>query len=380
LAAPLAAPAAERLLTEGDLTAIGYRQHWDLDLNFGLGGRAVAAWLLDDNLYVVTDKGDVHAVHAGVGLLRWSQNLTESVHQIFRPTHFVTSAGRSLAVFTSRVRTVILDRYAGDWVADVHVQVSPATAAVADESVIYFGSDDGHFYAMVWNDPRSPKRAVQRWTVMTGGPVTTSPFPANDGEDLVFASQRGMILCCSLYKDLRWQYATGGPILGELFVEGRQTYAASTDRSVYRLDTLTGQLRWRTRLPDPLRTGPVIAGGVVYQYCPDQGIVAIDAESGDVLWNAPGMQMLLARQPARTILFGPESGLTVVDEAGRPQASARLPRGLLPVTNRTDDAVYLVSPSGAVICAKPVNSPALSPADLSVAADNLRRPPGSLPR
>lgn len=375
--APLAS--ADAPIGSRDLDRLGYTKQWELQLDIGRGA-VKQAYLLDDTLYVVTDEGDVHAIQAGVGLSRWSQNLTSSVYPIYAPSHFFGAGDRPLVVFATGPRTVIIDRYAGDIVADMPLNKAIAGAAVADAENLYFGSNDGHFYAMIWSDPRS-STAVFRWRVIAGGPVTASPVLVNEGKDVVFASQGGSVYNCTTgFKILNWSYATEGPIVCDFVAQPSGTYVASTDRSLYKLETASGALRWRARFHEPLQNAPVVSGETVLQPTAREGLVALNDDNGERLWNVADADGFLCRNLDQFVLSSGKTGLLVVDaESGEQQSSLTMTGSVIGVPNHEDDAVYLVTPRGSVMCAKPVGTPRLTPEDVALARRGLHKAVRSAP-
>jgi len=366
----------EHPVAASELARIGYYEYWELQLDLSRGGLATAVYLVDDTVYVMTGRGDVHAIHARAGLSRWSQNLTDQVDRMYAPTHFVDENDRDLGVFTTGSRTLILDRFAGDVVVHLPLRLSAGGSAVGFGSSIYLGSQDGHVYAMLWDDPRAPT-GVFRWKVMAGGPVTATPVLINDGDELLFASQGGSVFCCTTAaKILSWPqpFKAGGPILGNICVDDAATYLSSTDRSVYRIDTFSGVKRWRARFPDPLYTGPVVFGGLVYQYSRDAGFTAIDAETGKIVWQNSRGRDFLCRGDKHVYVSDVGQGLLKIDvETGTAVAGIEVREGTLAVCNLVDDTIYLISDRGRMICAKPTGTPPLNPADITRAHRELRR-------
>ncbi len=371
-----AANAAEVAITAGELRPFGYQPMWDQALDMADSGPAVAAYLLDDNLYVVTANGDVLTVRADVGLLRWTQHVADSVTPIFEPTHSAGPDGRPLVIFETTRRTMIFDRYSGDIVADMPMDKAVSSPAVAYQNMMFFGSYDGHMYSVLWGDPRSTS-AIPRWRVIAGGPVTSKPVLAAEGENLIFASQGGSVYSCTAaFKILNWEFRTGGPVTGDIFVDPSGTYVASTDRSLYRLDTVSGVQRWRVRFPEPLGEGPVAVGGVVYQFNVREGIAAVDADRGEVMWHNGDARYFLCRHADRDLFLTDSNRLLMIDvKTGQSAASAPLATPVLPARNTESDALYLVSQRGVVLCARPIGAAYLTPEDMAAAGAGLHRPP-----
>ena len=372
----LSLQAAEQLIEERSLDELGFQRFWELELDLDRGGAATDAFLVDDTLYVMTDKGSVHAVHAGVGLSRWSQNFTTSAFRVFRPYHFQLENGEMLAVFSTAARTIIVDRYAGDIVGDFPLDKAMSSPTIADATNIYFGSADGHMYAMIWRDtPRH--EAVNRWRVMAGGPVTSTPVLTDAGENLVFASQGGSVYSCTAqFKVFNWEFKSNGPIIGDFFVDPSGIYVASTDRSLYRLDAGSGVAEWRVRFPEPLREGPVVMGRTVYLNVPGEGLAAVDADRGTVLWNNADAQHLLCSTVDRIYAMTDRNRILSIDAAtGKTLQSITPNAPLIPVRNLADDSIYLVNSRGGILCARPSGTPYLTPDQVESARVDLRKPP-----
>lgn len=367
----------QSLLLQSDLDALGYFKFWSMSLELGRARAVTGAYLLDDTVYVTTDSGDVHAVQAEAGLARWGQNVAESVYEIYAPTHFLAPNGRGLVVITTSPRTLIIDRYQGEIVADMPLEMATSSSAVASDDRIYFGSSDGMFYAMRWTDPRT-NRAVQLWRVIAGGPVSSAPVLVNNNDDIVFASQGGSVYnCTAVGKILNWQARTGGPILGDIAVDGPGVFVASTDRSLYRFNLIGGGEEWRMRFPEPLSEGPVAAGGVVFQYCRGEGMTAIDAQTGKPLWQLREGRSFVCRGVDYAILTDVENSLVRVNiNTGEVRTRVRMPGIAVAVRNTRDATIYLAANNGSVFCAKPSGTPYMTPEQLNAARREVRTQPG----
>jgi outer membrane protein assembly factor BamB len=363
------------LLVPADLAALGYFQYWESSLDLDRARGLTGAHLLDDTLYFTTDSGEAHAMQAGAGLPRWSQNVAESVYEIFPPTHFRGPAGRPMVVFTTSARTLVIDRLMGDVIADMPIDRAVAGAGVITGSRLYFGSADGHLYCMNWTDPRT-NSAVLIWRVMAGGPVTGRPLLVNNDDDLIFASQGGSVFCCTAaQKVLNWRARTGGPIIGEIALDGPGVFVAGTDRSLYRFNALSGTREWRLRFPEPLNQGPVVNGGIVFQFCEGEGITAVDAENGEVLWQVADAQRFLCRGVDDALLVSRGGEIIQVAVAtGKTLHRVKLPGNVMAVRNTTDDTLYLASNQGQVLCAKRIGTPHLTPQQLADARRTLHKP------
>ncbi len=374
LIAASSAAAANPLVPLDDLRKLGYFQYWEMSLSFEGAQHVTHGFLVDDSIYLTTDTGMVHSIHAGVGLPRWSQLIAGKAQDVFCPTHFYDANGHPFAVCATPSRTVIVDRLMGDLIADMPIKKATTCPPVADATRIYFGSADGYFYSMIWNDPRTVS-AIEFWKVIAGGPTTSRPYLINENNDLVFASQGGYVFnCTAVGKILNWRFEAEGPIFGDIAVVDSGTYVASIDRSLYRISTDSGLRRWRVRFPQPLDRGPLVAGRTVYQYCTGEGITALNADDGDTLWQVRDAVDVAAVAIDHVFLIGAdESVLKVRMNDGQVVARVAMPRDVVPLRNIDGDTLYFASVDGDALCAQPVGKPHLTPEELAVARRAMRK-------
>ncbi len=163
------------------------------------------------------------------------------------------------------------------------IRSSPAVTA----RTVYFGSGDGHLYAV------DRDSGHERWRFAAGGPVHGSPAVAGG---LVFVTSMDRRLYAveegtggerwrvAFGEDLPfkwgWDYFTSSPVVagGAIFVGGGDGY-------LYSLDAAMGSERWRFRTGGRVRSSPAVAGGVVYSGSMDGRLYAVDAETGAEIWR-----------------------------------------------------------------------------------------------
>ncbi|UCG17645.1 MAG: PQQ-binding-like beta-propeller repeat protein [Phycisphaerales bacterium] len=382
--------AADSLVDAGQLRAAGYTKYWETQLPLRRGDQVAAVHLLDDNIYVTTTDGEVLAVHPGAGLLRWGRHITQRTYTIFRPTHVVDEADAGPVVFTTSSGITVIDRYSGELrkvTPSMFAAGSAATGEVTrliegDSEILQYrlfaGSSDGHLYAVEWKVPAQPE-PTRLWRARTGGAVRSTPV-YGDADHLYCASMGGRVYCCtSATKAEQWTFppkGTIGPVRGDIHVTQDGVYVASADRSVYKLDPISGIQRWRRRLPEMLETGPVVLAGTVFQYCPGAGVFAIDAGYGDILWDLPEGQQAVARHGERICITMTDNHLAWVDvKTGKVNSKVSLPDRTLAAQNHDDAAIYLISPLGNLMCARPVGVKPLTNVELEVAHATLNQPP-----
>lgn len=369
-------PASEYLVEPQAAQAAASYLYWQAQLPLRAGDSVKRCHLVDDNLYVLTVLGDVYALHADQGLIRWHAGLTVKDYTVYRPSHLWTPTDDGPVVFVTTNDVRVLDRYSGDEKLRAVLPFPAGSGAVGDATRLYLGSSDGHMYSLLWCHPFGD-RPMQRWVVATGGPVTAAPV-LREGS-LFFATSRGAIASSDpLTNEKNWIFRTQGAISADLLVDDYSVYAASEDRSLYRVDRATGRLLWRHRFPKPLTTSPAVADFVVYQHCPTMGLVALDMDSGEQKWAREDATEFLSAMAGEAAIL--TTGLTVdiVDtQTGQTKRRFALEGATMAAANLESDAVYVASPDGRVACIRSKSVPYLRQQEVYAARAYLNRPPRS---
>ncbi len=156
-----------------------------------------------------------------------------------------------------------------------------ASPMVGPDGTIYVGCVDGLFYAL---RPGVNETRI-KWTVRTGGFVSSSAAFAPDGGTIYFGSGDGRLYAVSTDGALRWSFPTGAAIWGAPAVGGDGTiFVGSTDRSVYAVRP-DGTERWRFATGGQIYASPAIGSdGTVYIGSNDQRFYAIH-ENGTRRWE-----------------------------------------------------------------------------------------------
>lgn len=364
------------LIDEAALASAGLVNYWQAHLPLAPGDAIEDGYLIDEALYVTTKLGNAFALKADVGLLRWAVNLTEQDFRIFAPAHVQRADGAGPTIFTTTTATFVYDRFSGELLDRFTPEFATGGPAVAIDHTIFMGSTGGRFFSMAFNHPRLTRPFV-RWEVMVRGPVTAAPV-LYDRHNLLIASQGGLVVSCRAEnKQFNWSYETGGPILGDPFVDDAGAYVASLDRSLYKLNKNTGWLMWQARFPQALDSGPIVAGGTVFQYCAGEGITAIDADSGKTLWKHASGRSFASHSSAGDVIFTSGNTLDVVNhESGEVQASIPAPYVLKPVANSRTATVFLLGTEGRVLSLRLDTVPYLRRQQIMAARRKLNQPPG----
>lgn len=367
---------AAPLVDNAALEAAGMVPYWQAELPLMKNDAVTAGYLVDDALYVTTDRGGFFALAASEGLIRWAENLTEPDYRIYRPSHIAVAGDPDTVVIPTTTFVAFFDRYSGALLRKFRPPFPTAGPAIGYQNTLLMGGTDGRFHCLLLDDPiaRDP---ILKWTVDAGGPVTSAPV-LFAGDILAFASHGGTVHACRADdKYLAWTFQAGGPITGDLAVDDKGVYIASADRSLYKIDRVRGRQLWRFRMPRPLSVGPVVAAETVFQFCPDNGLSAIDPETGRERWRHEDGRSLIAHTGGGDFLFTSKGRIDLVDHAsGAIKQSIPAPDVVAGVLNTRDDALYLLGSDGRVLCARLDTVPYLRRQMVKAAQERLNKAPG----
>lgn len=160
---------------------------------------------------------------------------------------------------------------------------------VLSDGVVYFGSTDGHLYALDADD------GSLTWTFRAGAAVASSPAIV---DDLVIFGDRANTYWAldRATGAVRWSFATGPdkPLAwglegwdyhtASVTIAGGRAFFGSGDGGIYALDWRTGDEQWRVETSRRIRSTPAVVDGVVYIGGGDGWVRALAAEDGNELW------------------------------------------------------------------------------------------------
>lgn len=348
LFALFASPAfAQDYVSAEALREIGLTRFWQIQLPLGPDQRIVDAYLVDDQIYLMTQDSYAFAVHAPTGAIRWLRPIVGGNYRVPAPCHV---EGRT--VFATPPKVIIFDKVSGDPVQEFALRFPAGTGPVTDGARFFIGGLDGRYYAFPFG------RDFAIWKVLTQGRIVAQPVVF--GEHLFVGSTDGRVLACrSVDKGRHWIRSTSGPIVGNLEANERGVYVPSQDQSLYLMGLDTGTPRWRVRLGGKLNEGPVVTPDVVFQFVTEDGLVAIEADPlkrGErVRWKLPDTRKALSLHEGMVWTLTRDGRLQAVNvEDGVAHGGAAVNGLTLPMPSPDNATVFLASADGRVFCARPV--------------------------
>lgn len=221
---------------------------------FGTYGKIRSTVCLDgDKLYLLSGDGNLYCINKNSGQEIW---------------HFRTATG------------YMGDR-TNDWADYYH------SSPVIYNGIVYFGSGDGHVYAV------KSTTGEFLWSFETGGVVHTVPFLQReklfigsfDGHLYALNNQTGQLIW--KFKSTGQLYFPKGEVMGNPVAAGNIVFAGARDFNFYAIDVNGGYCRWMKTFPRGWALPVTPNDSVIYLgTSDDRELLALDARTGNVLWKS----------------------------------------------------------------------------------------------
>ena len=166
----------------------------------------------------------------------------------------------------------------GEILSSPSMGIDPLTsnsgANIDSPGVLYVGSNDGFLYAISTS-------GILRWKFSTAvsavnglssgcgmavlGPIKSSPSISPDDSVIYFGSDNGHLYAVSNLGLLKWNFKIDGVIISSPAIssDGLSIYFGSDDDHFYALSS-TGILKWRYNIESPISSSPALFEGVLY--------------------------------------------------------------------------------------------------------------------
>lgn len=230
------------------------------------------------------DDGEVLAVTAGRGQLRWSRHIGASETSPLIVHHRLYVGDWEGNVYCLRV-------YDGGIVWKFHAGGAVKGAIAYDRGRVFFGAYDGDMYALnaatgklVWKGQSARDLLGRHGTFYSTPAVAYSRvyIGSTDGKVYSFGEESGKV---------RWSYGTGGYVYGSPAVWDGRVFVGSYDSYFYAFDAATGKLLWKFHSLGPISGSATVVDGVVYFAALNHGRIGrtygLDARTGKLVWSFP---------------------------------------------------------------------------------------------
>jgi len=361
------------LIPSAELAQVEHYKFWQTRLPLLEDDTVSRVYLVDENIYAVTARSNLYAVHADVGTIRWVVNLGGPGNRVFQPTHVRSFWGRDLTLVATSETIKWIDRATGEQVASLDLDFIPSTSAVSDGVRTYACGLDSMLHCIELVPSGGGVAAIEKWRIRTQGITTSSPVLWGGG--LFFASQDAKIRACDSYDKSRfWVFNGSSPITADIYVDSTGVYFGSDDRNLYKLDVNTGRGLWRFRTPGMIRSQPVLIGEMLYQHVEEHGIYAVHTDTGAQVWHTPDAVEFISASDDQVYTLSRSGEIVGANQlTGLVQSRMAAGNVELVARNTVSAAMYLGSRDGRLMCAQHKSIPYLRFEDVQARLANQGR-------
>ncbi len=347
------------LIRSAELAQVEHYKFWQVHLPLLDDDIVSRVYLVGENIYAVTARSNLYAVHADVGTIRWATNLGGPGNRVFQPTHVRSFWGRDLTLVSTSETIKWLDRATGQRVASLDLDFIPSTSALSDGVRTYVCGLDSMLHCIELVPSGEGVAAIEKWRIRTQEITTSSPVLWGGG--LFFASQDAKIRACDSYDKSRfWVFKGSAPITADIYVDSTGVYFGSGDHNLYQLDVNTGRGLWRFRTPGMIRSQPVLIGETLYQQVAEKGVYAVHTDTGKQIWHAPDASEFISASDDQIYVLSRSGEIVgLAQSTGTVQSEMDAGTVELVARNTASAAMYLGSCDGRLMCAQHKSVPYL---------------------
>ncbi len=358
----------EGLVHPDEIGQAGLKFYWDNDLYLLPGESVAKAWLLDENIYFLTDTNHLYAVDAATGLIRWDTDLAKPDQTVFRPVHAdqvsmqkeppsivvaldSEKSKKNLDTFDAVVINTlsdvfVFDRATGTKYRQISFDFAANTAGAVYGTRYYVGAVDGSYHMVYLRE------AAMGWQRGTNE-VLMAPLEVESARVYVGGMDEYMYAVEVQNKPKKlWTRKLDGGVRTEFHVGMRGCFVPCEDYRLYGLDPSTGDDLWSPVATNgPLRNGVQVSETTVYAYAQNDHFYAVDLANGRVRWKDPAGRAVLAVMDKETYLLDNAGQLQVRNQATG-QTRLTLPLTGLSIFARNTRApgIYAATPDGRIYC------------------------------
>lgn len=345
------------------LAQAGARLAWQISLPLGHSDSIRSYHLMEENIYALAGDGKAHCVQADIGRYRWVRQVVGKTDAFWPPVLYPALWGDELegdAVAFTRLNDVIFFRFAtGTKIGTRQVRsVNKAGAAMGPNAL----------YAVELAN-RVSKYDLEGefldWQIRGKDLIALSPLYLADRDQLVFADEGGRIASAQGADrvEIFDQRVEGRP-RGWLAADAEGIYLVTDRNLFYHLDRETGEILWKSYLPAAPDGGPLVGEQYIYQAISPSGVVKIDKGRRHIGWQIDRARRFLAEWLRHTVLLSKDYQLLLVDPpSGRVERVTDLGQACDGISNLVNDAVFLTTRGGEILCLRPAGARPLTVAD-----------------
>ncbi len=355
---------------------LNYYWKWKLPLD----GEIIArTYLIDENLYCLTNANRLIAIDAARGILRWSRwvhvakpgvKVYEPVNvknvmipripptrkEILQPKLYSDKKIKSFdaVIISTRTNALLIDRDNGEVIRRIEFNFNAgASAGVCSDGRLLFVPDTrGWYHAILLH------QMIESWTLSVEGAITLAPRYVDD--KVIVVSEKGRVQVASTFETRNkiWtrvlKTSAGAPVLATR----NHLLIPCMDKRLYAFDPTTGRELWEPfDCKKPLRDIPQISEVSAFQYARGGDFHALAIVTGKLRWTLPDARKVLAAMDHKVYLMDKRNRILVVDEIlGETKAAIQMPPTDLLAANTTAPAIFGASRDGNLYCIRTIDA------------------------
>lgn len=354
------------------LRAVGLQYYWENPRGLPLrpGEWINELYLRDENLYLVSDRNDVYACDAQMGIYKWRVNVGPAREALYPPVNIsetrlppeVGSAEMVISppimsgfpafpasVFTTGNRLTLVNRDSGRVYRQYLFDGFSSSAQPAvDPGALYF-----YAATAIRRLQRVNLLCEVRTTTVDIDGLVNAPLKIF-GDGVYLGSRNGLIMCVSRNVDLsrKWTLRLRGAVLREFHVDEKGLFVMCEDQHFYGIDPVTGgnlypAIFLEGRPAAAMQMGP----RSVFQRITGRGLYAIDFQKGTVRWRIPAGVTVVGATNTEVWILDTSGNLLIVDEMTGTLKKSISYRGFdYYAANARVPAVYTATKDGKFFC------------------------------
>ena len=355
---------------------LDYYWKWKLPLD---GDTIVRTFLIDDNLYCLTNMNRLIAIDATRGILRWAKwvHVAKPGVKVYDPVHVKNvmiprtpptrkeilqpklTANRKAKAFdaviiSTKANALVIDQENGDEIRDIQYNFKAgASAGVCSNGKLLFVPDArGWYHAILLHE------MLESWTLSVEGAITLPPRYVDD--KVIVVSEKGRLQVASTFETRKkiWTRPLGTAINAPILATRSHLLVPCMDMRLYAFDTTTGRELWEPfDCKKPLRDIPQISEVSAFQYARGGDFHALAIVTGKLRWTLPDARKVLAAMDHKVYLMDKRNRILVVDEIlGETKAAIQMPPTDLLAANTTAPAIFGASRDGNLYCIRTIDA------------------------
>ncbi|MBN1556071.1 MAG: PQQ-binding-like beta-propeller repeat protein [Phycisphaerae bacterium] len=367
-------PAVSAHPQPSDLAPARLQYYWKREMLLAGGERVTRMYVLEENLYLITNTHCLRAVDAAVGNPKWFVRVGHDTNRIFEPTHVpgmrlpkrigtindianpetISDFDEFDAVLVnSMTHLMVVDRKNGQTYRDVRFPDRIATdAGVSDGTSFYVGTADKNYCAI----KLMPNVLI--WKEYLGQNVTAPMAYYN--RNIFMSTLDGLFRCAGVekYGQKQWQRTFDGSIPEKCHVDEKGLFFACNDNRIYAFHPSTGKALWPAVVVKGSVGGPMQMGDkTLFQYIENDGLYAVDVTNGNVRWKMPEGRMVLSIMENVVHVLDAKKKLHLVNEiTGKTDVVVPLDGFDFYAPNTRAPAIYTATRSGQLFCIRPTKA------------------------